>query len=353
MANWCQKHEEVPLSKQLAVTVKSIKWSYAIFWSFSTREQGGKSLRLDETLFRVLEWGAGYYNGDIKTKKIVHSMELETNKTGLQRSVQLRELYMSLSEEWYYLVCMSFVFKPGQSLPSTALEKGQPIWLCNAQYADSNVFSRSLLAKSASIQTVVCFPHMGGVIEFGITDLPKGLNDGTSQVQSLNLMDDDFSNGVQGSMNSGDYVLLSGALVKQEKDSKSCFAAWNKRGHGNNYRPILLQEMLKSKFVINAPVEKIKEALDQTSQLPYAHRVLSSHATVERLLFRAENTRLRRVQYYIYGNIFLSAMHRWECDLLSPLCVSLRFTPVYLNSCSESTKNSSWHPFDLSAKPPN
>ncbi|KAM6601134.1 hypothetical protein CsatA_020743 [Cannabis sativa] len=277
MANWCQKHEEVTLSKQLAVTVKSIKWSYAIFWSFSTREQG------------VLEWGAGYYNGDIKSRKIVHSMELETNKTGLQRSVQLRELYMSLSEgetdqqakttsssaaalslddltdaEWYYLVCMSFVFKPGQSLPSTALEKGQPIWLCNAQYADSNVFSRSLLAK-----TVVCFPHMGGVIEFGITDLvdheelklnspdeysygckndhqPKGLNDGTSQVQSLNLMDDDFSNGVQGSMNSGDYV--SGALVKQEKDSQSCFAAWNKRGHGNNYRPILLQEMLKSKL---------------------------------------------------------------------------------------------------------
>uniref|UniRef100_A0A803NXH1 Transcription factor MYC/MYB N-terminal domain-containing protein n=1 Tax=Cannabis sativa TaxID=3483 RepID=A0A803NXH1_CANSA len=328
MANWCQKHEEVTLSKQLAVTVKSIKWSYAIFWSFSTREQG------------VLEWGAGYYNGDIKTKKIVHSMELETNKTGLQRSVQLRDLYMSLSEgetdqqakttsssaaalslddltdaEWYYLVCMSFVFKPGQSLPSTALEKGQPIWLCNAQYADNNVFSRSLLAK-----TVVCFPHMGGVIEFGITDLvpedhnllqhikaslldiskpscseksprfhrrtngddddyghdkdqmcvkvdheelklnspdeysygckndhqPKGLNDGTSQVQSLNLMDNDFSNGVQGSMNSGDYV--SGALVKQEKDSKSCFAAWNKRGHGNNYRPILLQEMLKSKL---------------------------------------------------------------------------------------------------------
>ncbi|KAM6584809.1 hypothetical protein CsatB_011811 [Cannabis sativa] len=312
MANWCQKHEEVTLSKQLAVTVKSIKWSYAIFWSFSTREQG------------VLEWGAGYYNGDIKSRKIVHSMELETNKTGLQRSVQLRELYMSLSEgetdqqaktttsssaaalslddltdaEWYYLVCMSFVFKPGQSLPSTALEKGQPIWLCNAQYADSNVFSRSLLAKvpedhnllqhiKASLLDIskpscseksprfhqrtngddddyghdkdqMCVKVDHEELKLNSPDeysygckndhQPKGLNDGTSQVQGLNLMDDDFSNGVQGSMNSGDYVLLSGALVKQEKDSKSCFAAWNKRGHGNNYRPILLQEMLKSKL---------------------------------------------------------------------------------------------------------
>ncbi|XP_062090334.1 transcription factor EGL1 [Humulus lupulus] len=416
MANWSKKHEEVPqkLSKQLAVTVKSIQWSYAIFWSFSTREQG------------VLEWSAGYYNGDIKTRKTVHLMELKADKIGSQRSEQLRELYMSLSEfetdqqakmtssaaalspddltdaEWYYLVCMSFVFKPGQSLPGRALEKGQPIWLCNAQYADNNVFSRSLLAKSASIQTVVCFPHMEGVIEFGVTDLvaedhnllqhikaslldlskpacsekssrrcqrtddgggggndkdpmyakveheilhsfdldnqfssseddnrsdqrdpnelsgnhdhqPKGLNGEASQVQSLHFMDDDFSNCVQGTMNSGDYI--SGAFVKQEMalpssprhenrkhshlketqkynhtklrglddmgaaedlhykrivsdilqgpskviehlcfgnyDRKSSFAAW-KRGHDNDYRPMLRQEMLK-KILFTVP----------------------------------------------------------------------------------------------------
>jgi hypothetical protein len=32
-------------------------------------------------------------------------------------------------------------------LPGTALENGQTIWLSDAQYADSKVFSRSLLAK--------------------------------------------------------------------------------------------------------------------------------------------------------------------------------------------------------------
>lgn len=56
-------------------------------------------------------------------------------------------------------------------LPGRTLSIGQPIWLCNAQYADSKVFSRSLVAKSASIQTVVCFPYAGGVIELGVTDL--------------------------------------------------------------------------------------------------------------------------------------------------------------------------------------
>ncbi|GKU96855.1 hypothetical protein SLEP1_g10043 [Rubroshorea leprosula] len=182
MANPVQSQEVDPdtLRKHLAVAVRSIQWSYAIFWSLSKTQQG------------VLQWGNGYYNGDIKTRKTVQAMELKADKIGLQRSVQLRELYEFLLEgeidqnkrpsaalspedlsdaEWYYLVCMSFVFNPGQGLPGRALANNETIWLCNAHYADSKVFSRSLLAKSASIQTVVCFPYLGGVIELGVTEL--------------------------------------------------------------------------------------------------------------------------------------------------------------------------------------
>lgn len=87
-------------------------------------------------LFRVLEWGDGYYNGEIKTRKTVQATELNTDQLGLQRSDQLRELYESLSlgetnsqatrptaalspedltdAEWYFLVCMSFVFNANQ-----------------------------------------------------------------------------------------------------------------------------------------------------------------------------------------------------------------------------------------------
>ncbi|XP_012086894.1 transcription factor GLABRA 3 isoform X3 [Jatropha curcas] len=169
------------LKKQLALAVRSIQWSYAIFWSISTRQPG------------ALEWGDGYYNGDIKTRKTVQSVELNADQLGLQRSEQLRELYESLSAgeaspqarrpsvalspedltdtEWYYLVCMSFLFNIGQGLPGRTLANGQPIWLSNAHFADSKVFTRSLLAKSASIQTVVCFPFVRGVIELGVTDL--------------------------------------------------------------------------------------------------------------------------------------------------------------------------------------
>nr|WOB19176.1 bHLH33 [Rosa hybrid cultivar] len=184
MANGTQIHERVPenLRKQFAVAVRSIKWSYAIFWSLSTTQQG------------VLEWGEGYYNGDIKTRKTVEGIEPKADKIGLQRNEQLRELYKALLEgestdqqakvpsaalspedltdaEWFYLLCMSFVFNIGEGLPGRALANGKSIWLCNAQYADSKVSSRSLLAKSASIQTVVCFPYLGGVVELGVTEL--------------------------------------------------------------------------------------------------------------------------------------------------------------------------------------
>ncbi|XP_020206495.1 transcription factor EGL1 [Cajanus cajan] len=178
------KHEKMNnLCTQLAVAVRSIQWSYGIFWAPSTTQE------------RVLEWRDGYYNGDIKTRKTVQSMELEmkADKIGVQRSEQLKELYKfllagesdpqakrpsaalapeDLSDlEWYYLVCMSFLFTHNQSLPGRAVEIGETVWLCNAQHAESKVFSRSLLAKSASIQTVVCFPYRGGVIELGTTEL--------------------------------------------------------------------------------------------------------------------------------------------------------------------------------------
>ncbi|GMI98399.1 GLABRA 3, GLABROUS 3 [Hibiscus trionum] len=163
------------IRKRLAVAVRSIQWSYAIFWSFSATQQG------------ELQWGDGYYNGDIKTRKTVQALELKADRIGLHRSEQLRELYESLLEgetdqtkrpsaalspedlsdtEWYYLVCMSFVFDTGQGLPGKALASGETIWLCNAQSADSKIFTRSLLAK-----TVVCFPYLGGVIELGVTEL--------------------------------------------------------------------------------------------------------------------------------------------------------------------------------------
>uniref|UniRef100_A0ACD5UDM9 Uncharacterized protein n=1 Tax=Avena sativa TaxID=4498 RepID=A0ACD5UDM9_AVESA len=167
-------------SKQLVAAVRSINWTYAIFWSFSTSRPG------------FLTWKDGFYNGEIKTRKITNSADLTADQLVLQRSEQLRELYQSLlsgecdhrarrpaaslspedlgDAEWYYTVCMTYAFRPGQGLPGKSFASNEHVWLCNAQFADTKVFQRALLAKTASIQTVACIPFMGGVLELGTVD---------------------------------------------------------------------------------------------------------------------------------------------------------------------------------------
>nr|QFU95050.1 bHLH transcription factor [Allium cepa] len=174
---------EKKLKEQLAAAVENLQWSYAIFWSSSITQP------------KVLSWCNGYYNGDIKTRKITNQLatEFKEEVPGLQRNEQLRELYEYLSTdnndnsqqtrrpstslspedltstEWYYLVCMSFTFGQGEGLPGRVLESNRYAWVSGAQFVERKTFSRSILAKSASIQTVVCIPVLDGVLEFGTT----------------------------------------------------------------------------------------------------------------------------------------------------------------------------------------
>jgi hypothetical protein len=87
-------------------------------------------------VYRALTWKDGFYNGEIKTRKITNSTDLTADQLVLERSEQLRELYQSLlsgecdhrakrpaaslspedlgDAEWYYTVCMTYAFRPGQ-----------------------------------------------------------------------------------------------------------------------------------------------------------------------------------------------------------------------------------------------
>ncbi|GKD75069.1 bHLH transcription factor, partial [Tanacetum coccineum] len=151
------------LKEMLQSAVHSIQWTYIIFWQLCPK-QG------------VLVWEDGYYNGSIKTRKTVQSIELSTEEAALSRSEQLRELYDSLvagdhlltenqqaatirrpsmalspedltESEWFYLMCLSFSFPPGVGLVGEAYTKQRHLWLTGANEVDSNVFTRAILAK--------------------------------------------------------------------------------------------------------------------------------------------------------------------------------------------------------------
>ncbi|KAK9139694.1 hypothetical protein Scep_009375 [Stephania cephalantha] len=167
------------LQQMLQSAVQAVQWTYSLFWQVCP-QQG------------ILVWGDGYYNGAIKTRKTVQPMEVTAEEASLHRSQQLRELYDSLSaeetnqparrpcaalspedlteSEWFYLMSVSFSFPPGIGLPGKAFARQHHIWLLGANEADSKVFSRAILAKSAVVQTVVCIPLMDGVVELGTTD---------------------------------------------------------------------------------------------------------------------------------------------------------------------------------------
>ncbi|KAL3818051.1 hypothetical protein ACJIZ3_003956 [Penstemon smallii] len=134
MATENQNQKEVPenLRKQLALAVRSIEWSYAIFWSISPTKPG------------ILEWGEGYYNGDIKTRKTVQSVEVNADHLGLQRSDQLKELYESLSL--------------GETIPQ-------------AKRPTAALSPEDLTDAEWYFLTIVCFPFLGGVVELGATEL--------------------------------------------------------------------------------------------------------------------------------------------------------------------------------------
>ncbi|XP_057821377.2 truncated basic helix-loop-helix protein A isoform X2 [Cryptomeria japonica] len=169
------------LTKGLQAAVKSIQWTYSIYWKYCPYH-------------RLLKWGGGYYNGRMNGTKMEDG--------GLQRTLKLRELYECLCSgregegnqwkpfsaltpedltdtEWFYFVSMTFTFAASFGLPGQALANGSPMWLFGANEADSKVFRRSLLAKSASIQTVICIPLIDGVLELGSNDLVIIFSSGT------------------------------------------------------------------------------------------------------------------------------------------------------------------------------
>ncbi|XP_068662561.1 transcription factor BHLH42-like isoform X2 [Aristolochia californica] len=169
------------LQQMLQAAVQGVRWTYSLFWQLCPQQGAVDSQVEIMVVARVLVWGEGYYNGSIKTRKTVQPMEVSSEEASLQRSQQLRELYDSLStaeanqpvrrpnaalqpedlteSEWFYLM-----------LPGKAYARRQHMWLTGANEAESKVFSRAILAKSARIQTVVCIPVLEGVLELGTTE---------------------------------------------------------------------------------------------------------------------------------------------------------------------------------------
>ncbi|CAA6657229.1 unnamed protein product [Spirodela intermedia] len=129
----------------------------------------------------VLAWGDGYYKGsggEEEKRKLPAastagppSRSTGRGSPGAQlphrrrtRRRRRRRRRGSHRHEWFFLVSMTQSFFNGADLPGHVFITGAAAWLAGAS-------RRVRQALTFGIQTIVCAPVAGGVVEFGSTDL--------------------------------------------------------------------------------------------------------------------------------------------------------------------------------------
>ncbi|XP_057837365.2 transcription factor MYC2 [Cryptomeria japonica] len=164
---------------QILVETASIVWTYAIFWQVSYDASGAPQLC----------WGDGYYKGPKNAEedeqlRMRSRMTVSPDDQELRKKV-LRDLHSMISgadepnqqdeevtdPEWFYLVSMMQSFPLGFGVPGFTFSRGGHVWLAGAERLHTANCERAKQAQQLGIQTLVCIPIQGGVVEFGSMEL--------------------------------------------------------------------------------------------------------------------------------------------------------------------------------------
>lgn len=167
---------DLGIHQRLCHLVEGSKWDYAILWQVSGLKSGGY----------VLKWSDGH----LQDPKGVQRSEQEEGEDDVKRQVLLKlhascgggsdskdAIYKKLDRvsdvHMFYLTSMYYVFGfNSQYGPGSSFKCGKSIWASDTAGGCLNQFeSRSFLAKSAGLQTVVFVPLKAGVVELGSMEM--------------------------------------------------------------------------------------------------------------------------------------------------------------------------------------
>lgn len=168
----------------------SINWTYSIFWQLSRSKVGDY----------VLGWGDGYFKEPKHGEEMAQRFNESEAEQRMKKKV-LQKLHIffggakdddfamgldNVSEtEMFYLTSMYYSFSRGVGVPGKALGSGQYIWLKDAHRTSNNTSSRSFLARSGGIQTILCVPTDNGVVELGSVDSIKENKEVIQMIKSI------------------------------------------------------------------------------------------------------------------------------------------------------------------------
>ncbi|KAK1306952.1 Transcription factor MYC2 [Acorus calamus] len=175
MASPAQFNQET-LQQRLITLIEEAAdvWTYAIFWQSSVDVASGDSL---------LGWGDGYYKGGEHRRTVTPTSAAEQE----HRKKVLRELNALISgspaeadeatvdeevtdTEWFFLLSMTQSFVNGGGLPGQAFFTGSPIWISGRDRLGVSPCDRARQSQTFGLQTMVCVPLSGGVVELGSTE---------------------------------------------------------------------------------------------------------------------------------------------------------------------------------------
>ncbi|KAK7345802.1 hypothetical protein VNO77_16413 [Canavalia gladiata] len=158
------------LRQRLCQLVEVSKWNYAVFWQVAGLKSGGSALIWGDGHCRDSKGernGIGKEDDEEVRKKVLQKLDAcfagsvskEANYARLDR---VSDLHM------FYLTSMCYVFGFDSPCgPGSSFKSGKSIWASDAAVCLNQLESRSFLAKSAGLQTVVFVPLKSGVVELG------------------------------------------------------------------------------------------------------------------------------------------------------------------------------------------
>ncbi|XWS31466.1 hypothetical protein CRYUN_Cryun23aG0078600 [Craigia yunnanensis] len=174
---------DLGVQQRLCQILDGSNWNYVIFWQVSSLKSGGS----------ILIWGDGHCqdpklggvgnattSGDGKLEGVEKKNEVKKQvhqklHSCLGRSEEDRytaKLDGVSYMEMFYLTSMYFIFHCDASYgPGESYKSGRSIWTSDVNSCSDHYQSRSFLARSAGLLTVVFVPVKSGVVELGSINL--------------------------------------------------------------------------------------------------------------------------------------------------------------------------------------
>ncbi|XP_042505947.1 transcription factor MTB1-like [Macadamia integrifolia] len=164
----------------------NFSWNYAIFWQISRSKSGELVLGWGDGCCREPKEGEESEANRLQKPRFQDETQQKMRKRVLQK---LHTFFGGSDEdsyafgldrvtdtEMFFLASMYFSFPQGEGAPGKAFRSGKHLWLSDALKSPTDYCIRSLLARSAGIQTVVLIPTETGVAELGsVRSIPESL----------------------------------------------------------------------------------------------------------------------------------------------------------------------------------